>query len=214
MARRRPGSVRGLEALGRERLSRHFFMRDFLYSEIGNFHGVPNIPDDPDLALAAGRALAQTLLEPLVETFGPIAVRSAYRSPAVNALGNERGYNCASNEANCAGHIWDRRDAEGRMGACACIVVPWFADRYEQGRDWLDLAWWLHDHLEYHGIEFFPIRAAFNLTWRERPERTIRSWIGPRRKILGRGDAPGEPEERRRVRYADFPPSRGIRYPA
>lgn len=36
---RRPGSVRGLEALGRERLSRHFFMRDFLYSEIGNFVG-------------------------------------------------------------------------------------------------------------------------------------------------------------------------------
>ena len=35
--KRKPGSVSGLEALGRERLSRHFFMRDFLYSEIGNF---------------------------------------------------------------------------------------------------------------------------------------------------------------------------------
>jgi len=25
-------------------------MRDFLYSEIANFHGLPYIPDDPDLA--------------------------------------------------------------------------------------------------------------------------------------------------------------------
>ncbi|GAB1363415.1 hypothetical protein MASR1M32_26510 [Rhodobacter sp.] len=72
---KKPGSVRGLEALGRERLSRHFFMRDFLYSEIGNFEGIPNIPDDPDLALLTGRRLAEDLLEPLVETFGPIAVR-------------------------------------------------------------------------------------------------------------------------------------------
>lgn len=38
--KRKPASVRGLEALGRERLSRHFFMRDFLYSEIGNFEKI------------------------------------------------------------------------------------------------------------------------------------------------------------------------------
>ena len=36
---RRPGSMRGLEALGRVRLSPNFFFRDFLYSEIADFHG-------------------------------------------------------------------------------------------------------------------------------------------------------------------------------
>ncbi|HLQ19451.1 MAG TPA: hypothetical protein VK146_10770 [Tabrizicola sp.] len=112
--KRKPGSVRGLEELGRERLSRHFFMLDFLYSEIGNFHGIPNIPDDVNLALHVGRQLAETLLEPLVETFGPIAIRSAYRSPAVNGFGAEHGLGCASNEANRAGHIWDQRDRDGR----------------------------------------------------------------------------------------------------
>lgn len=85
--KRKPGSVVGLESLGRERRSRHFFMRDFLYSEIGNFHQIQNLPDDPSLALHTGRKLATELLEPLVETFGPIAVRSAYRSPAVNGYG-------------------------------------------------------------------------------------------------------------------------------
>ena len=131
----------------------------------------------------------------------------------MNAFGNAHGLNCGSNEANRAGHIWDLRDAEGRMGATACIAIPWFADRYAQGRDWLDLAWWLHDHLDFHAVTFFPRLAAFNLTWREAPERLISSWIGPKRRILGRGDGTG-PEADRRARYADFPPFRGIPYPA
>ena len=168
-------SFAALEKLGRVRLSRHFFVRDFLYSEIGNFHGIPNLPENPDLLIAAGTRLALDLLDPLVETFGPIAVRSSYRSPAVNGFGNVHGLNCAKNAANYAGHIWDIRDAAGRMGACACIVVPWFADQYDRGRDWRDLAWWVHDHLPYHDMFFFPKRAAFNLTWREAPVRRIRS---------------------------------------
>ena len=48
---RKPQSVDTLENLGRVRLSRSFFMRDFLYSEIANFYGIPNIPEDPDLAV-------------------------------------------------------------------------------------------------------------------------------------------------------------------
>ncbi|MGG7643896.1 hypothetical protein ACQ5SP_03690 [Rhodovulum sp. YNF3179] len=211
--KRKPASVRGLETLGRERLSRHFFMRDFLYSEIGSFNGIPNIPDDPDLALKAGKCLAEELLEPLVETFGPIAVRSAYRSPEVNAFGNEHGLGCGSNERNRAGHIWDQRDARGRMGACASVVIPWFADQYDQGRDFLDLAWWMYDHLDFHAVFFFPKLAAFNLTWREEPERRIGSWIGESRKVLGAGEDPSEPADRRQRRYADFPSFRGIAYP-
>lgn len=211
-SKRKPGSVRGLEELGRERLSRHFFMRDFLYSEIGNFYGIQNIPDDVNLALHVGRKLATDLLEPLVETFGPIAVRSAYRSPAVNGFGAEHGLGCASNERNRAGHIWDQRDPEGRCGACVSVVIPWFADQYDRGRDWQDLAWWLYDHLDFHALFFFPKRAAFNLTWREAPERQISSWIGPVRAILRPGEAP-PPEAERAERYRTFPPFRGITYP-
>jgi hypothetical protein len=77
---RAPKTVRSAEALGRVRLSRSFFMRDFLYSEIANVHRITNLPDDPDLAIAAGRRLCEDLLEPLQATFGRIAIRSAYRS--------------------------------------------------------------------------------------------------------------------------------------
>jgi len=63
-------------------------MRDFLFSEIATIHGMNNLPEEPDLAIAAGRGLCENLLEPLQKTFGRLAIRSAYRSPKVNAFGN------------------------------------------------------------------------------------------------------------------------------
>jgi len=46
---RKPGSVKALEDLGRVRLSPSFYVRDFLYSEVAGFYGLPNIRDNPDL---------------------------------------------------------------------------------------------------------------------------------------------------------------------
>jgi hypothetical protein len=175
-----PTTMNALEDLGRVRLSKSFYFRDFLYSEISNFYGIPNIPDDPELAIAAGTKLCEELLEPLQETFGRIAIRSSYRSAKVNDFGNKNKRNCASNENNFAGHIWDHRDSNGCMGATACIVIPWFADRYQSGADWRSMAWWIHDHLPYSSLYFFPKLAAFNLNWHEKPERRIDSYIPPK----------------------------------
>src|SRR5690606_35905248 len=101
---RQPRSVRTLEDFGRVRLSDNFFMRDFLYSEIAAINGFRNLPDAPDLAIAAGTELCVQLLEPLQERFGRISVRSAYRSPQVNGFGNANKLSCGSNESNFAGH--------------------------------------------------------------------------------------------------------------
>jgi hypothetical protein len=181
---RRPQSVASLETLGRVRLSEHFFMRDFLYSEIANFHGMPNFPDFPDVAIEAGRKLCETLLEPLHARFGKISIRSAYRSPSVNAFGNEHDYNCARNDKDLAGHIWDYPDIEGRIGATASIIVNAFIPYYERTGDWQALAWWVHDHLDYSAMQFFPKFAAFNLSWRQQPARQIYSYIPPDRGWL------------------------------
>lgn len=209
---RRPRSMWSLETLGRVRLSKHFYMRDFLYSEIGSFHRIPNIPDNPDLAVEAGRMLCRELLDPLQETFGRIAIRSGYRSPELNRYGNENKMNCARNDANYGHHIWDREGVGGR-GAGTSLVIPWFADQYEAGRDWRDLAWWIHDNLPFSDLWFFPRLCAMNLSWRARPRRIIASYIAPRGTLLAPGDAPGETPAERRARYADFPVFRGISYP-
>lgn len=193
-----------LERLGRVRLSPNFYMRDFLFSEIAAIHGVPNIPEDPDLAIEAGSRLCQELLEPLQATFGRLAIRSSYRSPTLNAFGNAHKLNCARNALNYAHHIWDRRDSKGRIGACSSIVVPWFADLYEkEGADWRSLAWYIHDHLPYHSMWFFPKLAAFNLHWREEPEGRIDSYIAPRGTLTkpGKANHSGSHSEW----YANFP---------
>lgn len=187
---RQPKTVRALEAFGRVRLSESFFMRDFLYSEIAVIQGFQNLPDDPDLAIAAGKRLCEELLEPLQAKFGRISLRSSYRSPEVNHFGNTNKLNCGRNDSNFAGHIWDRRDAGGRMGATACVIVNRFIPYYERTGDWEAMAWWVHDHLPYSDMEFFPKFAAFNLQWQEEPERSIYSFIPPRR---GRLTAPGRP---------------------
>lgn len=169
-----------LEELGRVRLSRNFFMRDFLHSEIAAWHGFQNLPEDADAAIAAGRRLCEELLEPLQASFGRLHIRSGYRSLEVNAFGNANGLNCASNEANYAAHIWDRMDAAGRRGATACIVVPWLVDHVAQGGRWESMAWWIHDHLPYSRLTFFKNGCAFNIQWREQPERRIDSFVLPK----------------------------------
>lgn len=177
---KKPSSVRTLENLGRVQLSKSFYMREFLFSEIAAISGLANIPDDPDLAIAAGTRLCEELLEPLQEIFGRVAIRSAFRSCEVNAYGNAHDLNCSSNEKNYGHHIWDRRDANGHMGATACVVLPWFAERYEAGANWQELAWWIHDRLPYSELMFFPKRAAFNIQWHEQPSRTIYSFVPPK----------------------------------
>lgn len=176
----KPMNVRALEELGRVRLSKSFFMRDFLYSEISQIEGIPNIPDYPERAIEAGQKLCEELLEPLQERFGRIAVRSAYRSPTVNSRGaaNNRQYSCAENERNFASHIWDYPDAEGYLGATACIVVPALLPWYERHGDWTPLAWWIHDNLPYASQFWFPNLAAFNLRWSSKP--CIKKNIGTR----------------------------------
>ena len=172
------------------RLSKHYFMRDFLYSEVAVAHGIANVPDCAELAIRAGRGLCENLLEPLRSIFGHVTIRSAFRSANVNGFGARHGnMNIASNKANFAHHIWDHRD-DGHIGATACIVIPWFVDwlerhRDREDRDWRALAWFIHDHLPYSEMVFFASNA-FNLTWSEVPKCKIsRRWgaKGEKRKL-------------------------------
>ena len=163
--------LRALDAFGRQRLSKHYFMRDFLYSEVAEVHGIANVPENPELAIQAGKALCRNLLEPLRHVFGHITIRSAFRSANVNGFGNCHNMNCSSNKASYANHVWDHKDGDGFMGATVCIVIPGFVDwmNKKAGRDWRVLAWFIHDHLPYSEMVFFVQNAAVNVTWRGDP---------------------------------------------
>lgn len=182
---RKPATVKALTELGRVQLSKSFFMRDMLYSEVAAMHGLANIPDDPDLAIEAGKKLCSELLEPLQDHWGRLAVRSAYRSCAVNGFCNENGHGCSKNEFNYARHIWDRRDDNGYMGAMACVAVPSFWNDHQEQGDWQILARWIKDNLDYSRVVFFPKLFAFNIGWHEKPERYMYSYANPQGKFKG-----------------------------
>ena len=116
--------LNALDAFGRQRLSKHYWMRDFLYSEVAEAHGIANVPHDAELAIKAGKAVCRNLLEPLWSVFGHVTIRSAFRSANVNGFCNCHNMNCSSNEASYAHHIWDHADGDGFMGATVCIVIP------------------------------------------------------------------------------------------
>ena len=116
---RKPASMRGLENFGRVRLSRHFYMRDFMMSEISAVHGIPNIPDDPDRAISHGRRLCEELLDPLEQTFGRIAIRSGYRSEALNTYGNLRALRWWCRGLPTATH----RGATGAIWRGGCMTI-------------------------------------------------------------------------------------------
>ena len=204
---RKPESVKALETLGRERLSKSFFMRDFLYSEVANFYRLPNIPENPDLAIANGKRLCEELLEPLQATFGRITICSGYRAPEVNRVCNEEKLGCAQNKNNFARHIWDIPNKAG-SGAMACIVVNWYSDRYEQTGEWQPLAWWIHDHLPYSSMEFFPKLCAFNLGWHEEPKKQIYSYVDPKGWL--ENDKTENHEVTHSEWYSGFPPLQAL----
>ena len=187
--------LQALDKFGRQRLSKHYFMRDFLYSEVAEVHGIANVPDDAELAIKAGKAVCRNLLEPLRRVFGHITIRSAFRSANVNGFCNCHEMDCSSNKASYANHIWDHKDGDGYMGATVCIVIPMFADWINEkpGRDWQVLAWFIHDHLPYSEMVFFVQNAAVNVTWRGDPcdhgyDGDVRRFDGSCSSIVSRSE--------------------------
>ena len=200
-----------LEDFGRIRLSRHFFMRDMLYSEVASIHGLRNVPDDPALAVEVGAKLCTNLLEPLHTAFGHVSIRSAFRSARVNSCGEKYG-NVARTKWNHARHVWDRLDEEdekGKKGATASVVIPWFVDYLEERPDmsWKAMAWWIHDHLDYSEVTFFHNRrfnyAAFNIRWHQTElRRSIRSAV---HGVLTSPRKPGHASRDHAAEYPGFP---------
>ena len=60
------------------------------------------------------------------------------------------------------------------------VVVPWLVDRLDSGVTWQAMAWWIHDHLPYSELQFFPKLAAFNIGWHESRAAASRAIVPPR----------------------------------
>lgn len=65
----------------RQRVSKNFILRDFLYSSTSDYFGVSNKPSDmPEQVVASAKALCEVLLEPILAKFGRFFITYAYQS--------------------------------------------------------------------------------------------------------------------------------------
>lgn len=159
-------SYRELDQLGRVKLSKNFYFREFLHSEVASYFGVCNYPVYPELAIDAGRKLCDEVLEPLQKKFGRIHIRSGYRSPELNALCNQKGLGCKRNEDNYARHIWDFKDIKGRAGAMACIVIPRLTLETNRISSPENLKCWVFENLLVSELVFFKMPGCMNIGWK------------------------------------------------
>jgi hypothetical protein len=81
------------------------------------------------------------------------------------------------------------------------VVVPWLLDRLDHGVSWPAMAWWIHDHLPYSALQFFPKLLAFNIAWSDAPKRQIWSYVAPRGVLT----KPGMPGHEGADHYQGFP---------
>ncbi len=123
-------------------------------------------------------------LNPYMLLLGGSVSVFGYRSKELNQICNEKGHNCGKD--NTASHTWDELKV-GKMGAMACIVVHWYLDLYEDTGDFRPLAWYIHDHIPYSSISFFPKLCAFNIGWYEKPTKEIYSYIEPKGFLTRQG---------------------------
>lgn len=184
-------TVEDLESLGRERLSRNFYMREFLHSEVATKLNIVNYPDDVSVALDTGRRLCESVLEPLQAKFGRISIRSGFRSAALNAVCHDHGYNCVENRKAFGRHIWDFPSERFGYGAMACIVIPSVHDAVASGVLIEEFAYWVNSNISYCFMSVFQQQTAINICWSEKPSREIYSRIPPSGLLYKRGEYVG-----------------------
>ncbi len=198
-------SVEELENLGRIRLSKSFYMREFLYSEVATRLGIVNYPDNVEIAISHGKRLCEEILEPLHACYGRISVRSGYRSSALNAACHEQGFNCVENQKAFGRHIWDVCSDRFGYGAMACVVIPSVNDAVASGVLIDEFAYWVDANLPYCFMSVFAELTAINICWSEIPCRNIYSRISPEEFLFKQGSYIGKhPESRQSKKLAAY----------
>jgi len=184
MATARPISDRALknryEALSRVRLSKNFILRDFLFSTSSAAQGITNFPEHPELVIAAGKALCEQLLEPILRRFGRFAITFGYQSRE----GIEADDPALSPNSSCP-HNWDRKswgcDVYARVD-----ILPFCVEDGEVSKQ--EFAYWLMHNLDVDLLMQWTRSNVFCLTISPQPRRVWIEWGNP---------AKGEPRQTR-----------------
>lgn len=169
------------------RLSRSFCLGDFLADPMIAYHGLPNLPQHPELVVIMGRELCTRVLEPLVATFGALQVVTGYRSKeAAKRLQKEETLLMDAAELP---FTWDALGEDGRpVGAGVVVRIPWVLDREDEEAS-PAMGWWVRDHLPCDRVVIPREPGTLALTWRADPRRELLSLRDAGRWLMTRETA-------------------------
>jgi hypothetical protein len=159
------------EVLAKIRLSKNFILRDFLFSTSSASLGITNYPERPDLVIAAGKALCEKLLEPILHQFGHFAITFGYQSQE----GLEAEDPSHDPTSSCP-HNWDRQfwghEVYARVDILPFCVEDGLVPKEEFAR-------WLMHNLDIDLLMQWTRSNVFCLTISPRPRRVWIEWGNP-----------------------------------
>ncbi len=176
------------DAFTRTRLSKHFLLRDFLYSSDSEYRGLSNMVDDRDAVIKAGKALCEHVLEPITEKFGKPLITFGYQ--AKNGI--EADWSPAKRKENprsSSPHCWDRF-THGNLVYCRCDILPACVEDGEVSKH--EYGKFLMYHLDIDLLMTFKRSDVFCITYSEYKRRRVWvDWGSPSRGEPKREDIMG-----------------------
>lgn len=167
--------ARTIEALARTRLSTHFLLRDFLFSSHAAAMGASNLPEDPALAIRAGRKLCEHVLEPILKEFGHFAVTYGYQSRQVTEV-TWTTLRRRNDRHSSSPHQWDRRtfgdEIYARVDILPFAVEDGIVTKHQFGH-------WLMHNLDIDLLMQWTRSNVACITISPRPRRVWLEWGRP-----------------------------------
>lgn len=184
----RPSSARRFiaeyEALARTRLSKNFILRDFLFSIEAASLGLSNYPEHPELVIAAGRALCDKILEPVLAQFGHFAITFGYQCRQAIEAGMSESERANPHSSNP--HQFDRQTFGDQVYA-RVDILPYCVEDGEVSR--YDFGRWCMMNLDSDLIMQWTRSNVYCITISPKPRRVWLEWGNtkngePRQRML------------------------------
>lgn len=164
------------DVFSRTRLSKHFILREFLYSSDSEFRGLSNMVDDREAVIRAGKAMCLNILEPITERFGKPFVTFGYQ--AKNGI--EADWSSAKRKdkpRSSSPHCWDRKTF-GDLIYCRVDILPVCVEDGEVSKH--EFGQYLMHNLNVDLLMTFKRSNTFCITYSEyRPRRVWVEWGSP-----------------------------------
>ena len=164
------------ESFARTRLSKNFILRDFLFSTEAATLGFNNFPEHPELVVAAGRALCEKILEPVLAHFGNLAITFGYQCREAGEAGSLKS--SRSNPRSSNPHQWDRQTFGDEVYA-RIDILPFCVEDQEVNRH--DFGHWMMHNLDVDLLMQWTRSNVFCISISPKPRRVWLEWGRPKR---------------------------------